>query len=163
MAGILPVAFHEGKVYFLFGRETIYMQSKDMGKWSDFGGMKEKNESAKETAIREGWEETSGILGDIEKIRYLVEHKLVKEFKNWGYTTFVVQIPYRRRLPSTYGKMYSDALKYRGDEVRAYNGLYEKDQIKWVELNDLKKIIPLCRPWYSPMVKKINKHFSKTE
>ena len=38
--GILPVAYHNGKVKFLFSREAMYTDD-DPGKWSDFGGGKE--------------------------------------------------------------------------------------------------------------------------
>ena len=73
--GILPIAFKNGKIYFLFGRETIDIW-KDSGLWSDFGGGKEKNETYKETAIREGWEETDGVLGNLKTIEYLIENMI---------------------------------------------------------------------------------------
>ncbi len=58
--GILPVAFHKGKIYFLFSRE--YSKSKTKrGLWSDFGGSKEKGETLLETAIREGFEENKKV------------------------------------------------------------------------------------------------------
>ena len=67
-AGILPVTVHRGKVYFLFSRE--YIGSKDDGGlWSDFGGSKEKNESFFDTAVREGYEESGGFLGNKSDIK----------------------------------------------------------------------------------------------
>ena len=36
--GVLPVARHRGRIYFLFGREA------HDSKWSDFGGGKERKE-----------------------------------------------------------------------------------------------------------------------
>ena len=63
-SGILPVAIKNNKLYLLFSREYIYSSYVDGGKWSDFGGHKEGSESNKETAIREGWEESSGFLGN---------------------------------------------------------------------------------------------------
>ena len=41
--GILPIAFKNGKIYFLFGREALDVL-KESGLWSDFGGGKEKND-----------------------------------------------------------------------------------------------------------------------
>ena len=60
--GILPVAFINNHPYFLFSREAL-IAKEDPGKWSDFGGSKEGKESYRETAIREGWEESNGFLG----------------------------------------------------------------------------------------------------
>jgi len=41
--GILPVARHNGQIYLLFSRERIaHNRHRDKGKWSDFGGSKEK-------------------------------------------------------------------------------------------------------------------------
>ena len=45
--GLLPVTEHDGKIYFLLGREH------DEKQWSDFGGGREGNESHYETALRD--------------------------------------------------------------------------------------------------------------
>ena len=75
-AGIIPVAIHNGKVYLLFGKEV------QDGKWSDFGGGREHNETPFKTAIREGCEELSGFLG--------CKTKLAKDVKTTHhYTTCV--------------------------------------------------------------------------
>ena len=66
--GILPVAYHNGKVKFLFSREAMYTDD-DPGKWSDFGGGKEGRETPYQTAVREGWEESAGFLGTKQDIR----------------------------------------------------------------------------------------------
>ena len=70
-AGILPVALYKGEVYFLFGRESRHIDHKASGLWSDFGGSREKNETYKQTAIREGYEESSGFLGTKKQIENL--------------------------------------------------------------------------------------------
>ena len=54
--GILPIAFYKGHPYFLFSREGM-IQAEDPGKWSDFGGSKEKNETPKMTAIRDMYDD----------------------------------------------------------------------------------------------------------
>ena len=61
-SGILPVAFYNGSFYFLFSRE-YQPKNKNKIDWRDFGGTKENNESKKQIAIREGWEESDGFLG----------------------------------------------------------------------------------------------------
>ena len=94
-AGILPVAIINGKIYFLFSREQN-SENNDYNQWSDFGGRKEKNETYKETAIREGWEESDGFLGGIfgglEGIMTTVI--LIAVLLIGGYVFLVVGVPY---------------------------------------------------------------------
>ena len=92
MAGILPVTFENDKIYFLLSRETKDVKYRGSGKWSDFGGSIEKGETLKQTAIREGYEESSGILGEEKRIKKLVEENLVKKYRVNNFTTFVVEI-----------------------------------------------------------------------
>ena len=108
--GILPVAIHKGEILFLFSREWI-KSSDDGGLWSDFGGSKEKNENYKETAIREGYEESSGILGNKKKINYYVNNKTIKEIQHNGYKTFVILIDYDKNLPKKFRKKFLYALE----------------------------------------------------
>ena len=65
-AGVLPIAFYKGRIFFLFSREYINGTT-DPGLWSDFGGSEENNESNKETALRECYEEANNILGSKKK------------------------------------------------------------------------------------------------
>ena len=65
-AGILPCAKVRGNLFFLFGKETTD------GKWSDFGGSPEKNETIFQTAIREGTEELNGFLGNEDELEDIV-------------------------------------------------------------------------------------------
>ena len=81
MAGILPIAYHNDNIYFLLGRETVDVEHRSKGKWSDFGGGFEKGESVKETAIREGFEETGGLFGNMKDIEFLIDNSLIKKFK----------------------------------------------------------------------------------
>ena len=50
-AGILPTTIHNGKLYFLFGKESKYEDSAPG--FSDFGGGTDNSESFLETAVRE--------------------------------------------------------------------------------------------------------------
>jgi len=163
MAGILPVAYHNEKTYFLFSRESIDVTWKDKGKWSDFGGSREKGESLKTTAIRECVEESDGIFGKEKDIKYLIEKSLIKKFCVNHYTTYVIQVPYEPDLPKSFRKEYLEVLKKRRDLVIARNGLYEKDMLRWIELKNLKKFIPKMRPWYKAIARVILKHFNKKE
>ena len=101
MSGILPVALHNNSFYFLFSREFL-KGNKKIVDWRDFGGTPENNETTKETAIREGWEESSGFLGNKSSIKNLIENKLVCTVKSSSYTVYVVEIPYDKTLPQRF-------------------------------------------------------------
>lgn len=164
MAGILPIAYYNNNIYFLFGRETMDIKYKDSGKWSDFGGSYEKDETKKETAIREGFEETMGFIGSENDIKNLIEKKLVKRFFINKYTTFVVKINYDENLPSKYKTMYEDAKVNKKELVfDKKNGLYEKDEFVWIKQQDLLKNINIFRPFYKYVVKEIYYYFNKME
>ena len=84
-AGILPVSFHKGKLYFLFGKENKYA---DTPGWSDFGGGIDAGETPLDTVIREAQEETTGFLGGDKEIRaWLKRGNYKMEFGN--YTMFI--------------------------------------------------------------------------
>ncbi len=119
--GILPISFKNGNIYFLFGREAP-SQYADSGLWSDFGGGKESNETYKETAIREGWEETDGILGNKQMIKYLIDNNTIDTITLGGYKTYIIYINYDTRLL----KLFSDRFKKiqnNNPELIGLNGL----------------------------------------
>ena len=151
--GILPIAFYKGKIYFLFGREYINALKKDevtphkaAGLWSDFGGSKDNNETYKETAIREGYEELSGILGSKNKIKYLVNNYLYKITSN-GYRSYIVIIDYDKTLPKKFRDKFL-SIKKNKPHLVCKNGLYEKDMIKWFSYDDIKNNSSIFRIWY---------------
>ncbi len=160
MAGIFPLAYHNNNIYFLLGRETVDVEHRAKGQWSDFGGSIEKGETLKETAIREGFEETGGLFGNMKDIEYLIDHSLIKKFRVNHYTTFVIQVPYTKDLPKVHRETYLDVLKNKKHLITKHNGLYEKDMIKWVKLENLNKVENI-RPWYKYVLKAVYKHFNK--
>ena len=88
-AGILPVAIHNNKLYFLFGKERERDGESAPG-WSDFGGGHESKESPLKTAAREGAEELSGFLGKTSKIATLLrKKKMMYQTKDKNYTTYI--------------------------------------------------------------------------
>lgn len=163
MAGILPVAYHNKKVYFLLSRETVDVKFKDSGKWSDFGGKREKGEDLKTTAIREGFEESDGIFGNQKDIEYLINNSLIKKLRVNHYTTHIIQVPYVKDLPQVFRKNYLNVLKTNKKKVLESNGLYEKDMLRWVELKNLRNFIPKMRNWYKAVIKVVIKEFNKKE
>tara|TARA_B100000902_G_scaffold364293_1_gene384132 strand:+ start:267 stop:761 length:495 start_codon:yes stop_codon:yes gene_type:complete len=162
-AGILPIAFRKGKIYFLFGREYINATEnnkvwKDAGKWSDFGGSKEQNETFAETAIREGYEELSGILGNKSKVRGLV-YNAIKEINTKKYKTYICLVNYDSSLPEKFRNNFLKIKKHK-PHLLCKNGLYEKDMIKWFSYEEIKKNSNIFRSWYyKQLITKILKQF----
>ena len=162
-AGILPMAINDGKVYFLFSRERNLGEFKESGLWSDFGGKDEKNESPIETAIREGYEESSGLLGTIKDIIFLVKKKCVKQILIPNYATYVVLIDYDPELPKRFREDFKLIHSEFPDFVKKENGFYEKDKLKWIEKKDLKKNLKIMRPWYKEVVNHLINDYSENE
>ena len=88
--GVLPVSIRKGEPVFLFSREAVARGYRDSGKWSDFGGSKENNETQRETAIRECAEEAAGLLGTPSDVESLINKQSVVEINVNYYTTYVV-------------------------------------------------------------------------
>ena len=156
--GILPVAYKNNKLYFLFSRETID-GTDDPGKWSDFGGGKEKNETPLQTAIREGWEESAGFLGEKKDIKNLIKHNKIARLNFNGYATYIVEIQYDNKLPNEFQKYYKKIKKTHPELIHQHNGLFEKDKLTWMPYHKLKSNLHRFRPWYRGMVKLIIKKF----
>ena len=154
--GILPVAYHKGKIKFLFSREALH-GDEDPGKWSDFGGGKEGRETPYQTAVREGWEESSGFLGSKQDIRNLIrKHKLARIVYS-KYTTYIVEIPFNANLPREFSAHFKKNKKERPDLVYDKNGLFEKDKLMWLSLDKLRENIYRFRPFYKKIVRYIIK------
>jgi hypothetical protein len=156
-AGILPITFYNGKIYFLFGREALGIW-KDSGLWSDFGGAKDGKETYKETAIREGWEESDGVLGNKSIIGDLIENNTIDTITYRGYRTYIVLIDYNQKMVYDFRERFKKIKKNHPERI-AKNGLYEKDKIKWFEYNEVKNNIEKFRPYYRGILKILLKKF----
>ena len=156
-AGILPVAFHNNSFYFLFSRE-YQLKNKKKIDWRDFGGTTENNESNKQTAIREGWEESDGFLGTEKDIKKLIENKTIHIIKTKNYFVYITLIPYDKTLPLRFKKKFDRVAKQYPNKL-AKNGFYEKDKLKWIKLEKLPTHMDKFQPWYKKIVKEIYSSF----
>jgi len=136
--GILPVAKHNGTYYLLFSRERlIHNNDRDRGKWSDFGGSREGRESQYQTAVREGVEESSGILGTKRDVRNLIKHHLLGKITDKAYSIWIVEVEYNPSIIHVFRNHFKDALKNNLETVKKHNGLFEKDKLQWIKLSTL--------------------------
>ena len=154
--GILPIARHNGEIYLLFSRERIvYSHDRDKGKWSDFGGSREKQETQYQTAVREGTEESSGILGNKRHIQDLIRHHLQGRIHDKAYSIWIVEVEYNPDIVHIFREHFKNALKHQTAAVKAHNGLFEKDKLQWIKLSSLQRKKHIFRPWYKRFIPKI--------
>lgn len=156
--GILPIAKHNGKIYLLFSRERkIFSKDKDRGKWSDFGGSKEKNESQYQTAIREAVEESAGLLGNNKELKASLKNNTLGIIKNKQYSIWLIKVNYDKNLPNIFHNHFIDGIKNHTSLVKAKNGLYEKDKLAWFNVNYLHQKKHLFRSFYKKYIPQIIK------
>ena len=154
-AGILPTTIQNGKLYFLFGKEGKYEQSAPG--FSDFGGGSDNSESFLETAVREAGEEFTGFLGNNKDIRkmlrkcgtYNIDHKTD------GHKTYRMHIfpfEYNEWLPHYYNNNQQFLQKHLSPKIFKTYKIFEKAEIRWVCVDELKKMRPQFRSYFQHIV-----------
>jgi len=155
-AGILPTTIHNNKIYFLFGKENKYEDSAPG--FSDFGGGTDNTESYFETAIREAGEELTGFLGNDADIR-----KLLKKYGTYNidyknndghqpYRMHIFPFEYNELLPFYYNNNQRFIQKRLDPKIIKSTKIFEKEEIKWVCIDDLKKMRPQFRSYFQNIV-----------
>jgi hypothetical protein len=157
-SSILPVAIHNNKLYFLFGKENSLEDSAPG--FSDFGGGIEKGETAFDTAIREGSEELTGFLGTAVQIKrhmkkmggsYAFTHTNSKNSAQ-NYTVHVVKYPYDENLPMYYNNNHHFLWNKMNRKFLKSTKLFEKIEIEWFCEDELKNRMSEYRPFYREVV-----------
>lgn len=157
-AGILPTTIHNGKLYFLFGKEGKYEDTAPG--FSDFGGGTDNKETFLSTAIRESGEEFTGFLGNSKDIRdlltkhgtYNIDHK---SEGHGTYRTHIFPFEYNHWLPHYYNNNQRFLQKHMAPKIFKTTKIFEKAEIRWVCVDDLKKMRPQFRFWYKDTIDKI--------
>jgi len=136
---ILPVSFNdENQLCFLFGKENP-MEDSAKG-FSDFGGRMDKGETPYTAALRECSEELTGFLGDKKQLQ-----KMIK--KNGGYLPYtfnkyhvhIVYLDYDENLPKYYNNNHKFLWNAMDKNVLNDSKLFEKIEINWFTINQMKK------------------------
>jgi hypothetical protein len=151
---ILPATLHNGKIYFLFGKERTIDENPG---WSDFGGGTDKGETFIQTAIREGGEELTGFLGSDEDIKKMLNkygtHNI--DYKSKGYSTYrchIFPMNYDHLLPHYYNNNQRFLQKKLDPKIIRDTKIFEKTQIKWFSFDDMKKRRNEFRSFYKNIV-----------
>jgi 8-oxo-dGTP pyrophosphatase MutT (NUDIX family) len=155
-SSILPACFHKGKLYFLFGKENSLA---DTPGWSDFGGGVDPGESIYDTAMREGGEELTGFLGGEDELRSLIKksggtYKIVPQSKpeNSSYNIHIFNMPYSPDLPKFYNANHDFLWKRMDKKFLNDTKLFEKIEIQWFSLSDMKKKRNQFRSFYREFI-----------
>ena len=154
-ASILPVACHKGVLYFLFGKENE-MEDSSRG-FSDFGGSIENGESIMETALREGSEELSGFLGDSNAIKKLLANGTYTLSHN-DYHIHIFLLDYDVNLPVYFTNHHKFVWNRMDKNLLNESKFFEKQEIKWFSLQDMRRNISQFRNFYQEIVSLIFTH-----
>ena len=159
-AGILPTTVHNNKLYFLFGKENKYEDTAPG--FGDFGGGENKNESFMNTAIREGCEELTGFLGSEKDIK-----KLLSKYGTYDidcktttgsiYRLHLFPLEYDEKLPYYYNNNQRFLQKRLYPNVIKKSKIFEKEEIRWICVDDLLKMKKKFRFFYGPTLEKLSK------
>jgi hypothetical protein len=153
---VLPATIDDkGVLRFLFGKERDIDENPG---WSDFGGGTEDGESYMTTAIREGGEELTGFLGDSKDIK-----KLLNRFGTYnvtypgsnghgGYRVHIFPMEYDEYLPHYYNNNQRFIQKRLDPKVIRDTKIFEKQEIKWWSISDIKKGKKQFRSFYQEIV-----------
>ena len=154
-AGILPTTIHNNNLYFLFGKENQYEDSAEG--FSDFGGGTDNSESFLETAVREGGEELTGFLGNDNDLKKMLKKYGTYniEYKSEGFSTYRMHIfpmEYNELLPLYYNNNQRFLQKRLDPKIIKKSKIFEKEEIRWVCVNDIIKMRPKFRSYFQNII-----------
>lgn len=127
-AGVLLYSIIDDEIYFLLGKDSKWKQ------WSDFGGKNDPSDAFdfRNTASREFYEETMGVVFDSCQILHKLKDNYIKSlsFKQYDYYMFTIYLEHTEIIVDNFKILYEMNLcipsKYK-----------EKMEIKWISLTDI--------------------------
>lgn len=131
-AGVLPYAIVRQTVDNPVG--ILFLLGLERDTWSEFAGHREPNEEIFESAARELWEESMGLLGSEAYLRdILVE---MTPYLTPGCYVYPLRIPYEP-LPKYFDRFYEYFLRTGLPKPK---GFFEKDKIAWFSIYDIQNL-----------------------
>jgi hypothetical protein len=155
-AGILPTTIRNNKLYFLFGKENKFEDSAPG--FSDFGGGNDNNETYFQTAVREAGEELTGFLGtdkDVKKLltkhgTYNIDYNTGEGFKT--YRMHIFPMEYDPMLEFYYNNNQKFIQKRLDPKVIKSSKIFEKEEIRWICVDDIMKMRSQFRSYFQNIV-----------
>ena len=162
-SSVLPACFHKGKLYFLFGKENSLA---DTPGWSDFGGGVEKGESIYSTAMREGGEELTGFLGNMEELIkknggvYKMQYDSSSDSssdssnnsKSSSYHMHLFHLDHSDELVNLYNNNHKFLWKRMNQRYLTNTKLFEKIEIRWFSMEEMKQRKHEFRSFYKDVI-----------
>ena len=140
---MIPVALHNGDLYFLFGQENDVIKDASKNQdWGDFGGSAKPGESETDTCVREGAEELNGFFGNKRDFRALLLKNQILKLTYDTRVTHLMRVDYDERLPFYFNNNYrfiKETANLRAIAAHPENGYFEKSHVRWFTLDDLKR------------------------
>ena len=131
--------------------------------WGDFGGSAKTGEDLLDTTTREGAEELNGFFGskhDFEK--YILKNKVDEIAYDKRYT-YLVRADYDEKLPFYFNNNYNFICEYlKGHVQHPTNGLFEKSEIRWFTIDELKRERNIFRDYFRNIIDIIIYNHPKT-
>jgi hypothetical protein len=154
-SSILPATIYKDELFFLFGKENSL--EKSAKGFSDFGGGMEKGETPYETALREGGEEMTGFLGDETEIKKIIKKNggTYKINHNDKYHIHIFFLEYDENLPKYYNNNHKYLWKRMDNKKLKATKLFEKIEIKWFSIEEMKTMRNKFRHFYREISDKI--------
>ena len=90
-----------------------------------------------------------------KNIRNLIKNNCITTVGDKGWTTYIIKVKYNKKIIKLFQDNFKKVLKDTPEIVKEKNGLYEKDKLRWIKLQNLKKNMGIFRPWYKKFVKQI--------
>jgi len=151
---ILPITIIKNQLYFLFGKENS-MEDSHKG-FSDFGGGCENNETPFQTALREGAEETTFFFGNKNDVKKMIHkaggfYPLV--YNNYHCHLFFLN--YDENLVKYYNNNHINLWNRFNKKQLNDSKLFEKIELKWFSIRELKTKRHLFRKFYREIIDKI--------
>lgn len=152
-ASILPVTIHNGELYFLFGKENP-MEDSSKG-FSDFGGKVDEGETIFKAALREGSEELTGFLGNQQELSKLIKKNGgTYKIKHNDYNVHIFYFKYDENLPLYYNNSHTFLWNRMDKKLLNDTKLFEKIEIDWFSINDMKRRKREFRNFYQEIIEK---------
>lgn len=129
-AGVLPITWIDGRLFFLIGQDVSLT-------WSDFAGKREKiDKDLVHTAAREWFEESYGVLFDPKTMRTRIQHASIelhgRTQNNHLYVCYLTEVPFLPYLRESFARHLSFMRQKNVHRMHM-----EKIDIMYVSIDDL--------------------------
>ena len=185
-ASVMPYAIDPtyNNMYLLLGREKNWKNPNQAPKthWGDFGGASDKHETSEQTASREFWEETMGVVKHVPQARVpefecggvharLEDKKFTYKISYYVsetdecikvYDMYIMRIPFQKNVKQSFSKTRDTLIGIKNLRSPALTGSYkinsvflEKIEVQWFSVPQLRAAVADERIGSVP----IRKHF----